>query len=422
MLSPTSTRSVFDKSPMISYWFGNPPQQSWNRQYLIPASKLGSLEEVDDFNEVPSRGPFGSMSCIGDVNITARRMQMCNRHSLRRKGHGVKGSTPLDVLPDSAKSRLRKRRQPEWLSPMLATLTDERFSREGWLFEPKLDGERCLAFGRRGALRLFSRNRKLLNAKYPEIVDAFGDQQTDVFIVDGEIVTFKGGVTSFAKLQQRMQVANPSPELRRLVPVWFYLFDLMYLDSYDTRRVPLRHRKAALRRAFTFRDALRFTEHRDTEGEAYYREACRRGWEGVIAKNGDGIYVSKRTRDWLKFKCTREQEFVIGGYTDPRGGRIGLGALLVGVYHRGKLVYSGKVGTGFNRATLQHLGSQLAQLETATSPFVGDRLPRRGVHWVRPKLVAQIGFTEWTPEDKLRHPRFLGLRDDKRPTEVVKEG
>jgi ATP-dependent DNA ligase len=206
------------------------------------------------------------------------------------------------------------------------------------------------------------------------------------------------------------------------VPVWLYLFDLLYVDRYDIRPVPLRYRKQVLRHAFDFHDSLRFTEHRDTEGEAYYREACRRGWKGVIAKDGESVYVSGRTRVWLKFKCTQEQEFVIGGYTDPRGGRIGFGALLVGVYQRGRLVYGGKVGTGFDHTTLQRLGQQLAQLDTASRPFVGDGLPRRGVHWVKPKLVAQIRFTEWTPGGKLRHPRFVGLREDKESKEVVKEG
>jgi DNA ligase D-like protein (predicted ligase) len=330
--------------------------------------------------------------------------------------------SPLDVLPQRAKARAHKRRQPDWISPMLATLTDERFSRQGWLFEPKLDGERCLAFGRRGTLRLLSRNQIRLNEKYPEIVVAFQSQPMPVFIADGEIVTFDGEVTSFAKLQQRMQVAHPSPDLRRKVPVWLYLFDLLYVDGYDVRRVSLRYRKQILHHAFRFHGPLRFTEHRQTEGEAYYQDACRRGWEGLIAKDGESVYVSGRTRAWLKFKCTHEQEFVIGGYTDPRGGRLGFGALLVGVYQRGRLVYAGKVGTGFDHTTLRNLGQRLAQLETATSPFVGDGLPRRGVHWVKPKLVAQIGFTEWTPEGKLRHPRFLGLREDKEPTEVVKEG
>jgi bifunctional non-homologous end joining protein LigD len=309
-----------------------------------------------------------------------------------------------------------------WVPPMLATLTEERFSRKGWLFEPKLDGERCLAFGHCGTLRLLSRNQMRLNEKYPEIVDAFRSQRTTAFVADGEIVTFDAGVTSFAKLQQRMQVVNPSLDLRRAVPVWLYLFDLLYVDRYDTRQVPLHYRKRLLRRAFHFHDSLRFTEHRETEGQAYYRDACLRGWEGVIAKNGDSVYVSGRTRDWLKFKCVHEQEFVIGGYTDPRGGRVGFGALLVGVYQRGRLVYAGKVGTGFDHTTLQRLGKQLAQWETAISPFAGDGLPRSGVHWVKPRLVAQIGFSEWTASGKLRHPRFIGLREDKEPKEVVKEG
>ncbi|MDB5307983.1 MAG: putative ATP-dependent ligase [Gemmataceae bacterium] len=329
---------------------------------------------------------------------------------------------PLDGLPAGVKARLRKRAPPMWVAPMLATLTDERFSREGWLFEPKWDGERCLVFRRGRELRLLSRHRKRLDEKYPEIAAAFRRQETDSFVADGEIVAFKDGVTSFAHLQQRMQVEHPAADLLRRVPVSICLFDLLYLDHYDTRKVPLRYRKELLSHTFDFQDSLHLTEHRETEGEAYYREACRRRWEGIIAKNGDSVYVSRRSRDWLKFKCRREQEFVIGGYTEPHGTRVGFGALLLGFYRRGKLVHAGKVGAGFDNATLHRLGAQLARLETATCPFAGDGLPRRGVHCVKPKLVAQIGFTEWTPGGNLRHPRFLGLREDKRPAEVVREG
>lgn len=329
---------------------------------------------------------------------------------------------PWNRLPAEVRARLRSRPQPEWIAPMLATRTEERFSRQGWLFEPKWDGERCLAFRRGGDLRLFSRNRILLNDKYPEITTALERQEAASFITDGEIVTFKNGITSFAKLQERMQVAHPSPDLLRRVPVWLYLFDLLYLDRYDTRQLPLRCRKTLLRKAFAFRSSLRFTDHRDTEGEAYYREACRKGWEGLIAKNGDSVYVSRRTRDWLKFKCIKEQEFVVGGYTEPRGSRIGFGALLLGFYCGRRLVYGGKVGTGFDRAMLQRLRKKLAALTTPISPFDGQGLPRSGVHWVKPKLVAQIAFTEWTRDDKLRHPRFLGLREDKKPQEVMREG
>jgi DNA ligase D-like protein (predicted ligase) len=307
---------------------------------------------------------------------------------------------PFNRLPAEIKARLRKRPHPEWVAPMLATLTDERFSREGWLFEPKWDGERCLAFRRGRSLSLFSRNRILLNERYPEITTAFHQQRTASFIVDGEIVAFKRGITSFAKLQERMQVARPSADLLRRVPVWLYLFDLLYLDRYDTRQVALRYRKELLRSAFEFKGSLRFTEHRQTDGEEYYREACRNGWEGVIAKNGDSVYVSRRTRDWLKFKCRKEQEFVIVGYTEPRGSRIGFGALLLGYYRGRRLVYAGKVGTGFDRDTLRRLGKKLAELTTALSP---------------------VAFTEWTREGKLRHPRFLGLREDKKPEDVARE-
>jgi DNA ligase D-like protein (predicted ligase) len=219
-----------------------------------------------------------------------------------------------------------------------------------------------------------------------------------------------------------MKVARPSEDLLRSVPVRLYLFDLLYLDHYDIRQVPLQYRKEILGSTFEFQDSLQFTEHRERDGEAYFRRACRSGWEGVIAKNGDSAYISRRTRDWLKFKCRHEQEFIIGGYTDPRGSRVGFGALLLGFYRRRRLIYAGKVGTGFNNDLLQHLGKKLAQLQIPSPPFADAKLPRRSVHWVKPRLVAQIGFTEWTVEGKLRHPRFLGLRDDKRPEEIVREG
>jgi bifunctional non-homologous end joining protein LigD len=310
---------------------------------------------------------------------------------------------------------------PRWIAPMLATLTDEPFSRRGWLFEPKLDGVRCLALRSSGDVQLVSRNEKPMNEKYPELVQAFRAQKSNSFAVDGEIVTFDGEVTSFAKLQQRMQLEHPSEELRRKVPVWFYAFDLLHLDGRDTRQLPLRERKKLLATAMHFGDPLRFTKHRETEGEAYFREACRKGWEGIIAKNADSAYLSTRSRDWLKFKCLNQQEFVIAGYTDPQGERVGFGALLVGYYETGKLVYAGKVGTGYDTATLQRLGSELKKLETSQIPFDTDALPSRGVHWVRPNLVAQIAFGEWTNEGKLRQPRFLGVRSDKAPHEVVRE-
>ena len=341
--------------------------------------------------------------------------------SLRSRFNEMADHSPIDEIPPGLKTRLRARAQPKWVPPMMAKLVDEPFSRTGWLFEPKLDGERCLALRSGSIIQLLSRNQKQLNDQYPELVSAFRNQGAERFTVDGEIVTFDGNVTSFAKLQRRMQVRHPSEELRRKVPVWIYVFDLLHLDGYDTRRLPLRNRKQLLRKALDFADPVRFTEHRETEGERYYKEACRKGWEGIVAKKADSLYVSKRSREWLKFKCIREQEFVVGGFTDPKGHRVGFGALLVGYYNAGRLVYAGKVGTGFDDETLRRLGNQLAELETRTCPFAIDGLRRVGAHWVRPKLVAQIAFTEWTADGKLRHPRFLALRSDKRPQEVVRE-
>jgi bifunctional non-homologous end joining protein LigD len=330
-------------------------------------------------------------------------------------------TSALDRLPQRARQRLHPREQPEWTAPMLAVLSDRRFSDPAWIFERKLDGERCLAFRRGGRLRLLSRTRQPLNDAYPELVDPLGSQASDDFIVDGEIVAFEGSRTSFERLQQRIQLRDPEATRRSGVPVFYYLFDILHLDGHDTDALELRDRKALLRNALSYGDPLRFLPHRNTQGEALYQDACRKGWEGLIAKRADAPYQHRRSDDWLKLKCVNEQEFVIGGWTDPTGSRVGLGALLVGYYDGGELRYAGKVGTGYSQAVLRDLRSRLDRLERVQPPFRQDGLPRSGVHWVRPELVAQIGFTEVTREGKLRHPRFLGLRDDKRPRDVVLE-
>lgn len=311
--------------------------------------------------------------------------------------------------------------QPSWTAPMLATLTEKRFSDPDWIFEPKFDGQRCLAFRQGSRLRLMSRNRLQLNDHYPELAEALAAQEAERFIVDGEIVAFEGNRTSFARLQRRMQVRDPEKALRIGVRVYLYLFDVLHLNGHDVTAQPLRQRKSALRTLLSFDDPLRFTTHRNANGEAYWREACRKGWEGVIAKRADSPYQHGRSGDWLKFKCVHDQEFVIGGFTDPRGSRRGFGALLIGYYRGDELLYAGKVGTGFDDELLDLLTRRLARIERQRSPFTIARLALAGVHWVKPELVAQIGFTEWTRDGQLRHPRFLGLREDKGPHEVVRE-
>jgi bifunctional non-homologous end joining protein LigD len=330
-------------------------------------------------------------------------------------------SDPFAALSPAERALLRRAPRPRSVTPMKAILIDRPFSAEGWIFERKLDGIRCIAIRGGDQVRLLSRNALSLNARYPELVDAVGREPARDFVIDGEVVAFEGSRTSFARLAQRNRLRDPRDPSRSAVRVYLYVFDLLYLEGYDTTRVPLRGRKAVLRRALKFGDGLRFTTHRNREGERYFRDACRRRWEGLIAKRADSAYRSTRSRDWLKLKCEHEQELVIGGFTAPRGSRTGFGALLLG-YHRGdQLVYAGKVGTGFDTATLEWLGRRLRRLRRSSSPFAGDDAPAKGTTWVEPKLVAQVGFTEWTRDGRLRHPRFLGLRDDKDPREVVRE-
>jgi bifunctional non-homologous end joining protein LigD len=304
-------------------------------------------------------------------------------------------------------------------APMKAVLSDQPFSHPSWVFERKLDGERCGAMRRSGQVHLLSRTGRRLDGGYPELVDALSGEGPGL-LVDGEIVAFKRGNASFERLQQRMGISDPERARRSPVAVYYYLFDLLELDGRDIRPLPLLERKALLRRAVEFRGHLRYTTYRREAGEQAFRSACERGWEGVIAKRADSAYTATRSRDWLKLKCAHGQELVVGGWTAPKGSRQHLGALLVGYYERGRLRYAGKVGTGFNRTTLAELARQLSRLARDTSPFEFGG-PPRSAHWVEPELVAEIGFAEWTRDGKLRQPRYQGLRDDKPPREVVRE-
>jgi len=302
---------------------------------------------------------------------------------------------------------------PTGADAMKATLTDRRFSDPDWIFERKLDGIRCIAVRDGAGVRLLSRNDLSLDARYPEVAAALESQPAQRFAIDGEVVAFAGARTSFAALGARG---------RRRVPIFLYAFDLLWLDGRDVRPLPLLERKRLLRHALRWRDPIRQTPYRRERGEELFREACAKGWEGLIAKRADSPYAGRaRSRDWLKLKCEQGQELVIGGYTAPRGSREELGALLLGHFAPGgDLRYAGKVGTGFDRATLRDLARRLAPLRRDDSPFA-DEVPPRATTWVEPELVAQVAFTEWTRDGRLRHPRFLGLREDKAAREVVRE-
>jgi bifunctional non-homologous end joining protein LigD len=282
---------------------------------------------------------------------------------------------------------------------------------------------RALIYASEGTVRMYSRNRKPLNDAYPELIEALTPAVRVDAILDGEIAAFdtERGITSFSLLQQRMQLRDPVRARRSQVAVHLYLFDCLYHEGVDLTGLPLLDRKAVLRDVVWYDDPIRFTPYQTSGGVAMLRAACAQGAEGIIAKRSTSRYVSTRSADWLKLKCIRRQEFVIGGYTAPQGSRERLGALLVGYYEGDSLRYAGKVGTGYDRKTLDLLHRRMVPLHRLTSPFSEGPTPADNIQWVTPKLVGEVGFSEWTSAGLLRHPRYLGLRDDKPARQVRRE-
>lgn len=286
---------------------------------------------------------------------------------------------------------------PEWLEPMAATLTRERFTSPEWIFERKLDGIRVLAFKNDRDVRLFSRNRLRQDAAYPDVVRAIEALPAREVVLDGEAL---GGWRGEAR-------------------VGYHVFDVLWLEGRDLTQLPLDARRELLS-AIPLAAPL-FLVERLEDAEPWER-ACREGWEGVIAKRRDAPYEHRRSPNWLKMKCEATQELVVGGFTEPQGKRAGLGALLVGYFDGADFVFAGKVGTGFDTKLLVALRARLDALEITAPPFTrAVGLPRLGAHWVRPEIVVQVAFMEWTTHGKLRHPRLLGLREDKLAAEVTRE-
>jgi bifunctional non-homologous end joining protein LigD len=290
---------------------------------------------------------------------------------------------------------------PDWLEPMAATLTQERFSGGDWLFERKFDGIRLLAYKRGAEVRLYSRNR--LPQNLPPLSAAIAALPVDEVILDGEVTW-----------------GPPSPDgYGGQVGGGYHVFDILWLNGHNVTSLPLEDRRALLQE-LPFTAPLRRVELLD-DPEPWER-ARREGWEGVIAKRRGSPYEHRRSKHWLKMKCESSQELVVGGFTDPQGTRVGLGALLVGYYEANDLVFAGKIGTGFDTKLLLELRARLDNLEIPKPPFTkAVGLPRLRAHWVRPEIVVQVGFIEWTENDKLRHPRLLGVRFDKIARDVTRE-
>ena len=280
---------------------------------------------------------------------------------------------------------------------MAATLTQERFTGPEWVFERKLDGIRLLAFKHGGEVILLSRNRLPQNASYPSVVEAIAKLPVRNVILDGEATGVWGKQGKAA----------------------YHVFDILWLEGRDVMSLPFEERHGLLHK-LPLQAPLQRVDW--LEGSKPWEYACKEGWEGVIAKRRDSVYEHRRSKQWLKMKCEASQELVVGGFTDPQGGRVGLGALLVGYFEKDDFVFAGKVGTGFDTKLLLELRARLDKLEIAEPPFTKSvGLPRIRVHWVRSEVVVQVAFIEWTVHGKLRHPRLLGVRIDKAAREVVKE-
>jgi ATP-dependent DNA ligase len=279
---------------------------------------------------------------------------------------------------------------PDWLEPMAATLTQDRFTGNDWLFERKFDGIRLLAYKRGVDIRLYSRNR--LPQQLPAIANAIVRLPVDEVILDGE-VTWDG-------------------------PSGYHVFDILWINGRSVTKLPIEERRAILER-LPLEPPLRHVELVDNPEP--WERARREGWEGVIAKRRGSPYEHRRSKQWLKMKCELSHEFVVGGFTDPRGTRAGLGALLIGYYDGGDFVFAGKIGTGFDTALLVDLRRRLDAIEIATSPFTrATGLPRLRAHWVRPQIVVEAGFIEWTAHGKLRHPRLLGIHPNRQARDVTR--
>jgi len=333
--------------------------------------------------------------------------------------------------PPAASSAPVKRPMPTEIHPMLATSVDEPFDGPDWLFEIKWDGYRAVAFIENGKVRLVSRNQNELTARYPELKDLAKSVKAKTAILDGEVVALdQQGRASFSLMQQRtgFRPGGRRGAANADVPVLYYAFDLLYLDGYDWRKLPLEGRKKKLASILVTQDSLRYSDHYENQGKALFEIAREKGLEGILAKKRDSIYQERRSSEWLKIKIRHRVECVIGGYTEPEGSRAHFGSVVLGLYDKqGRLIHVGQAGSGFNQNSLAEIWKMLQKRETRQKPFYGDVEALRKVSWVKPELVAEIEYAEWTEGatggsgPKLRAPVFLGLRDDKDPKECLLE-
>ncbi|MCU1265689.1 MAG: ligase [Acidobacteria bacterium] len=320
----------------------------------------------------------------------------------------------IKKVPGARKSKL-----PCFIPPQLATLVKEPPSGDEWLHELKFDGYRMLCRIDRGRVSVWSRNGKEWTQKFQNVVEAVKSLKATSAMLDGEIVIVDAqGRSSFQKLQRAMGKATTTGFA-------YEVFDLIYLDGFSLTQTPLKHRKELLQNLVgsNSHGVIRYSEHINGSGDEFFKHACEYGIEGIVSKLANSHYESARSRNWLKVKCAKQQEFVIAGYTPSSRGLPGFGSLVLGVYEKGKLIYAGRVGTGFTFKQRRDLKKQLDNYSRPTSALtVVPKDPGlRETHWTQPKMIAEVAFTEWTSDGSVRHPSFQGLREDKNPKEVIRE-
>jgi bifunctional non-homologous end joining protein LigD len=336
------------------------------------------------------------------------------------------GRTPAEALRAELIRLGAPRREvrPDAVQLMLAESRDRPFSGAGWLFELKLDGYRVLGI-RDDAARLLSRNRNDLSVCFPEVVRALRALPLDRLVLDGEVVALdEAGRPSFQRLQQRGQLRRPV-DIRHMmvsIPVTFFAFDLLGFEDFDLRPLPASDRKALLRKVVPSSGVIRFLDHFEEDGEVLYQQVQKLGLEGIVAKRGDSPYRAGRSASWLKIRTRRTDDFVVVGFTAPKGGRSGFGALYLGQYVDGELIFTGRAGSGFSDAQLTKVRAELEHIQRRDPPCTGPLPEEKGASWVEPQLVCEVEYTEWTEEGLLRQPVFLRFRDDKRPEECVGSG
>jgi bifunctional non-homologous end joining protein LigD len=390
----------------------------------LKKKKAVAAESAEGAEENKKKGPRQAARSVVQAKETAAASEVAASKEKGSKSKNKKSSANIVTSAVKAFPGAEQKPMPTVIHPMLATPTDKAFDNPDWLFEIKWDGYRAVAFIEDGRVRLMSRTQNDLTAQFSELGSLPRFVKAERAILDGEIAALdEEGRPSFSLMQQRAGFRSGKLRMPRRegVPVIYYAFDLLYLDGFDLRRVALEQRKQLLQETIEAGkgEIVHYSDHYAEKGLDLFEAAKQRGLEGILAKKRNSIYEEKRSRDWLKIKITQRQECVIGGYTDPEGSREYFGALVLGLYvQKGWLIHVGQVGTGFDHKTLKEIFARLQSLKTKQNPFYGEIGGLRKVQFVRPELVAEIKFAEWTHESaeggvKLRAPVFMGLRFDK---------